>query len=153
MNDDILEQVADYDQESVIISLRDGRKLKGFIDVLESWFGIDGVVSLFIVEETGVGLVLEKSDIESVAIDPNKTGVRNCVPNAQRHECPVCGKTVFWGELSTYDICVICGWEDDRVMENGPDDDAGANEMSLNEYRAAYQAGWRPSYLYEDDDG
>lgn len=154
MNDVVMEQMAECVHENVIISLRDGRKRKGFIDVFESRFDNDSEASVFIIEETGIGLLLEESDIASVTIDPNRTDMRTCAPNAQRHKCPVCGKSVFWGRSTTYDICVICGWEDDRYMEDEPDDYSGANEMSLNEYRAAYQAGWRPSYLYENaDDG
>ena len=32
---------------------------------------------------------------------------------------------------SIFDICPVCGWEDDRVQDNNPDVE-GANPISLN---------------------
>ena len=67
------------------------------------------------------------------------------------HKCPVCGKTVFPHEDS-FEVCDECGWEDDALQERNPDDTEGANEMSLNEYKARYEAGWRPDWLDDIDD-
>jgi len=39
----------------------------------------------------------------------------------------------------TYEICPVCGWEDDPVQFRDPDRAGGANEMSLNEARAAWK--------------
>lgn len=56
-----------------------------------------------------------------------------------RHVCPVCGKTMF-PEAWSYDICDICGWEDDTGAEDYPDEDfGGPNYCSLNEYRRQFQ--------------
>ena len=44
-------------------------------------------------------------------------------------ECPVCHKTM----LEDYDICVVCGWENDPVQLGKPDYPGGANQESLNE--------------------
>lgn len=63
-----------------------------------------------------------------------------------KHKCPVCGSYEFPSHDS-YDICPECGWEDDWLQEKEPDNDTGANDMSLNEYRAAYKGGWRPGWL------
>ncbi len=41
--------------------------------------------------------------------------------------------------MGEYDICEECFWENDPVQLNDPDFDGGANEMSLNEAREAYQ--------------
>ena len=68
-----------------------------------------------------------------------------------KHKCPVCGKHEFSG-LDSYEICPECGWEDEKFQENHPDEDIGANEMSLNEYKAAYESGWRPEWLKADED-
>ena len=52
--------------------------------------------------------------------------------------CPVCGKHHF-SEPNSYEICPICGWEDDRSQREDPDLRGGANKMSLNEAIAAYR--------------
>ena len=45
--------------------------------------------------------------------------------------CPVC-KDYFFSE-EEYEICPICGWEDDPVQRKDPDFAGGANTLSLNE--------------------
>lgn len=62
------------------------------------------------------------------------------------HKCPVCQKHTF-KEWNSYDVCPECGWEDDSMQEVEPDDDVGANMMSLNEYKAKYESGWRADWL------
>lgn len=59
---------------------------------------------------------------------------------SKRHICPVCGR--FWFEKhGSLEICEICEWQDDLVQEMNPDEEGGANRMSLNQARAAYKAG------------
>ena len=48
--------------------------------------------------------------------------------------CPVCNKHKFEYK-NWFEICPICGWEDDGVQRDDPDYPEGANGMSLNEYR------------------
>lgn len=43
--------------------------------------------------------------------------------------CPVCGKT----HVAEYDICDVCGWENDPVQLFEPNLPGGANEMSLQQ--------------------
>ena len=56
------------------------------------------------------------------------------------HLCPVCGKFQF-KEKNSYEICEICGWQDDIFQADNPDEDQCANIMSLNEARLAYKEG------------
>lgn len=42
---------------------------------------------------------------------------------------------------SVYEICPICGWQDDDIQNNDPDFEGGANEMSLNQAMKAYKNG------------
>lgn len=66
------------------------------------------------------------------------------------HMCPVCKKYEF-DHMDSFEICPECGWQDDLYQEENPDEDCLANEMSLNEYRAAYERGWRPEWIGEND--
>ncbi len=56
------------------------------------------------------------------------------------HKCPVCGKYMFEFRGS-FDICPVCGWEDDNLQAAEPDYEGGANTMSLNQARQAYKEG------------
>ena len=58
----------------------------------------------------------------------------------RKYRCPVCGKHYF-EEIGAYEICPVCGWEDDPVQRREPDLRGGANEMSLYEAIEAYREG------------
>jgi hypothetical protein len=59
--------------------------------------------------------------------------------NARFH-CPCCGyPTLSEQPPGTFDICTICGWEDDNVQFNDPSYRGGANEMSLDEARRQFE--------------
>ena len=51
-------------------------------------------------------------------------------------KCACCGV-----EVDKFDICDTCGWQDDGVQNNNPNYKGGANQMSLNEAKAAYKKG------------
>lgn len=51
--------------------------------------------------------------------------------------CPVCNRYTFAYE-DDYDICPICGWENDSIQNMNPDFKGGANPMSLNEAKAEF---------------
>ena len=63
-------------------------------------------------------------------------------------KCPICGKTEL---VDDGDVCEVCGWFHDVVQEANPDEENCENEMSLNQYKAAYESGWRPDWLASDD--
>lgn len=52
-------------------------------------------------------------------------------------KCPCCGKTM----VGEYDVCSVCNWENDPIQLWKPDRKGGANRMSLNEAREAFQKG------------
>jgi hypothetical protein len=44
-------------------------------------------------------------------------------------------------ELKFFDICAVCGWEDDPIQNDDPDYDGGANHISLVAAKRAFGAG------------
>jgi hypothetical protein len=48
-------------------------------------------------------------------------------------DCACCGFATLPAD-SMFEICPLCGWEDDDVQNADPDYAGGANELSLNEY-------------------
>ena len=54
--------------------------------------------------------------------------------------CPVCGKHQF-DEDDNFEVCPVCGWEDDGIQRDDPDYAGGANCISLNQMKAAYAEG------------
>jgi hypothetical protein len=64
------------------------------------------------------------------------------VADRRRYPCPCCGLLTLDEEPpGTFDICTVCGWEDDNVQFDDPDYTGGANTMSLNEAKKAYHEG------------
>ncbi|MHC4744192.1 MAG: CPCC family cysteine-rich protein [Planctomycetota bacterium] len=52
------------------------------------------------------------------------------------YTCPCCGFFVFSEPAGSYEICPICGWEDDAVQLRFPGMSGGANSESLYESQA-----------------
>ena len=48
--------------------------------------------------------------------------------------CPCCGQYYFQ-EKSAFEICPVCGWEDDPLQRREEDFAGGANKISLREAR------------------
>lgn len=57
-----------------------------------------------------------------------------------RLKCPCCGQYYF-EEEDFYEICEVCGWEDDSLQRDDPDYEGGANKMSLNQAKKAWAEG------------
>ena len=49
--------------------------------------------------------------------------------------CPGCGLRTFADCYGSYDICPVCGWEDDAVQLANPCSGGGANKESLAEWQ------------------
>ncbi|TNH10615.1 hypothetical protein FIA56_12065 [Testudinibacter sp. TR-2022] len=59
--------------------------------------------------------------------------------NVDKYRCPCCGNYSLFSERE-YEICNICGWEDDPIQFDDPDFYGGANLLSLNKSREVYYA-------------
>jgi hypothetical protein len=53
--------------------------------------------------------------------------------NQRHYPCPCCGHLVFEEPPGSYDICLVCFWEDDLAQLRWPGLAGGANAVSLNE--------------------
>ena len=58
----------------------------------------------------------------------------------EQYPCPVCGRYEFEKE-DDYDICNVCGWENEKYQITHPDEEGGANRMSLNQAKKAWAEG------------
>lgn len=57
-----------------------------------------------------------------------------------KNACPCCGNlTINDVPPGTYEVCPVCGWEDDEVQFLDPNFSGGANRVSLETARANYQ--------------
>lgn len=58
------------------------------------------------------------------------------MPEAHNNSpCPVCGYLVFSGPPGTYEMCEVCGWEDDPIQVRHPRMRGGANGGSIWDYQ------------------
>jgi hypothetical protein len=53
--------------------------------------------------------------------------------------CPACGYLTFEESYGSYDICDVCGWEDDAVQLANPCSSGGANAQSLFECQKVFK--------------
>ena len=56
----------------------------------------------------------------------------------KKYACPCCGEMTL-DDQGEFDICDVCDWQDDPLQAENPDDDMGANWLSLNQYRAEWE--------------
>jgi len=52
--------------------------------------------------------------------------------------CPICNLHEFTC-ANSYEICDVCKWENCEYQMEFPDDDAGPNGLSLNDYKVEYR--------------
>jgi hypothetical protein len=55
-------------------------------------------------------------------------------------KCACCGNSLS-PYLKFFDICAVCGWEDDPIQNDDPTYSGGANHISLIEAQQAFAEG------------
>lgn len=59
----------------------------------------------------------------------------------KKFPCPICGTKCLSEERGSFDICPVCGWEEDGYQQKYPDE-AGPNDYwTLTEARKAWENG------------
>lgn len=76
------------------------------------------------------GYIAKPIDMDNVLLTLSKVLV---------FKCPVCGKYTFKSGPGSYEICPVCGWEDDKAQYKDPTLTGGANHLSLKEYKEQYE--------------
>jgi len=57
----------------------------------------------------------------------------------KKYMCPCCENlTLNEQPPGTFEICELCGWEDDAWQFRNPDCEGGANQLSLNQARIKF---------------
>lgn len=80
---------------------------------------------------------LQKQFKEKRALNKKYNYLEANAPKPTPHLCPVCGEYTF-ADVNDFDICPICGWENDIYGEIYPDSDGGANTTSLNDMKKMF---------------
>ena len=57
-----------------------------------------------------------------------------------KYKCPCCDYYTLDSKAdNTFQLCLVCFWEDDGIQLGEPDYEGGANEVSLNQARANFR--------------
>lgn len=56
----------------------------------------------------------------------------------KEYQCACCEKYTII-EIDNFEVCPVCGWEDDGVQRDNPEYPNGANRISLNQAKEAYK--------------
>jgi len=87
---------------------------------------------LFAVETDRMGMTGDDSKRDAVSRQLVALAVEHGISPGP-YPCPACGFLVFVEPPGSYDICPVCGWEDDAVQLRHPALCGGANASSLVE--------------------
>ncbi|MDD6174414.1 MAG: CPCC family cysteine-rich protein [Firmicutes bacterium] len=55
--------------------------------------------------------------------------------------CPVCGTRYLEEEFGSYEICPVCGWEEDGIQQKYPDEPGINGKWTLNAAKIAWESG------------
>lgn len=105
-----------------------------YVAVLIAWFVYSLIITCVLFWANRMGNAPER-----VSKNKNPYSKGNTVEQQKDlsdNMCPVCGKYRF---DEAYEICEVCGWENDPLQRRDPDMAGGANSQSLNEARRSYR--------------
>lgn len=57
------------------------------------------------------------------------------------YPCPICGKKCYTEPEFSFEICPVCGWEDDFYQVKYPDETGANLKWTLNEAQKAWKEG------------
>ena len=69
-----------------------------------------------------------------IVVKPSNS--RSFLKEPQLRTCPCCGYRTI---ASDFEICSICWWQHDPAQESDPDDNLGANPVSLRQAQENYR--------------
>lgn len=58
-----------------------------------------------------------------------------------KYPCPVCGNKYLDEEYGSFEICPICGWEEDGIQQLYPDETGINKAWTLNNAKKAWDNG------------
>lgn len=146
----LAETKKNWDSENPVLFMgliddRDAFEHARQFEILFKWADANGVaVSIYESPWINEGHLIDKSQPVSRDAFQNAVrmmeGIAEEVSEAMEREasmsaCPCCSSESI-NEPGGYELCRVCGWEDDPSQEAHPDMQGGANDMSLTEARA-----------------
>ena len=61
--------------------------------------------------------------------------------NATLYPCPICGEMTLSSEEYSFDICKVCGWQEDGLQQKHPDELGPNKQWTLNAAKDAWKNG------------
>ncbi|MGI6499218.1 MAG: CPCC family cysteine-rich protein [Oscillospiraceae bacterium] len=61
--------------------------------------------------------------------------------NEKSFACPCCGSEAQLEEEGGYEICMVCGWEDDEYQRDHPNETGANSTWTLSQAREAWRNG------------
>ena len=58
-----------------------------------------------------------------------------------KYPCPVCGEMCMSEPSGSFDICPVCGWEEDGYQQRHPDETGANGKWTLNKAKETWKRG------------